>query len=409
MRSAVRAPAPAPPPPTTKQRIPSLPTLSPSLFAEALAPALSPPRPAVFPLDRLDGAPAPDGKHAALWYLARNGIYHGLRALGLGAGHAVLMPSYHHGVEVEAVRRSGARVIFYRVDRRWNADLDDARRKLRESRGEVRALYLTHFAGWPQPIDEARALCREHDLALVEDCALSLLSRDAVGRPLGASGDLAVFCLYKALPLPHGGVALCASPFDHRAHPRPPPLLSTLHHLAGSLRAHAALASGPSPLWEAARSLGRATVDRAVEHERVGTQHLDASQLDLGASSLVPRLLGHLDGELIAVRRRRNHRLLAAALGDERTLQPRPLPPRAVPLFFPLLVADKQAALARLDALGIEAVDFWGAGDPDADAQRFPDAAWLRRHVIELPIHQDLDDEAVARVARAVKRVIGHG
>jgi dTDP-4-amino-4,6-dideoxygalactose transaminase len=36
-------------------------------------------------------------------------------------------------------------------------------------------------------------------------------------------------------------------------------------------------------------------------------------------------------------------------------------------------------------------------------AAEFPDAAALRRHVIELPCHQDLDDDAIDRVARAFR------
>ena len=157
--------------------------------------------------------------------------------LGVGDGDVVLMPAYHHGVEVEAVRRTGARVVFYRVDARFTADLDDIRAKAKGAR----VLYLTYIAGWPQPLDEARAIAREHGLLLVEDVALSLFSRDAAGRPFGAAGDLAVFCLYKTLPVPHGGVALASAPLPPG---RAPPLLSTLHHLGGSLRAHAYLRYG---------------------------------------------------------------------------------------------------------------------------------------------------------------------
>ena len=54
---------------------------------------------------------------------------------------AVLMPAYHHGVEVEAVRRTGAEVVFYRVDRAWNADLDDVEAKIAGAGSAARVFY----------------------------------------------------------------------------------------------------------------------------------------------------------------------------------------------------------------------------------------------------------------------------
>src|SRR5262249_17886656 len=38
-----------------------------------------------------------------------------------------------------------------------------------------------------------------------EDCALSLFS-ETEGQPLGSFGDYSVFCLYKTLPVPNGGL-----------------------------------------------------------------------------------------------------------------------------------------------------------------------------------------------------------
>ena len=52
-----------------------------------------------------------------LFYLARAGVYHTIKHWLDGRDGVVLMPAYHHGVEVEAVRATGARIRFYRVDR----------------------------------------------------------------------------------------------------------------------------------------------------------------------------------------------------------------------------------------------------------------------------------------------------
>ena len=171
MRSRVQ---PAPPAPSQKRFIPSLPTLDPAL----LAPTLEPPRPPLFPLDRLT-APS-----TQLFYLARAGVYHTIKHWLGGAPGVVVMPAYHHGVEVEAVRAAGARVVFYRVDRDMRIDLDDLRKKANGP--DVRAVYVTHFVGFAQPIAEARTIARERGVPLFEDCALALFSRTPDGAPLGS-------------------------------------------------------------------------------------------------------------------------------------------------------------------------------------------------------------------------------
>ena len=176
--------------------IPSLPTLDPRL----LLPSLEPARAFRFPLDRI-------GAGGHLFYLARAGVYHAVRHFVAGCGR-VLMPGYHHGVEVEAARAAGATVEYYRVDRDLRLVVEDVLARARQP--DTRVIYVTHYAGFAQPLEPLLALCRERGLKLIEDCALALLSSDAGGVPLGARGDAAVFCLYKTLPVPHGGLLLGA-------------------------------------------------------------------------------------------------------------------------------------------------------------------------------------------------------
>jgi|SRR5581483_3958261 len=371
--------------------IPSLPTLPP---------ALSRPARPLYPLDRL-AHPS-----AQLFYLARAGVFRAVRAfLGDGEG-AVLMPAYHHGVEVQSVRAAGARIVFYRVDANMRADLDDVAEKLLLP--DVRALYLTHFVGFAQPAAEARHLCDQLGVKLIEDCALSLFSRAPDGIPLGARGDAAIFCLYKTLPLPHGGLLIAPSVPWQRA--PSPPLASTLHHVAGQFLAHLELRDflAGATLRRLARSAAHATVDRVVDTVRTGTQALDPRDLQLGASRLLPPLLARTDGEQVVQRRRRNFKRLAEALDGVVEPIGHPLPPGCCPLFLPVRVQDKARVVQALHAAGVEAIDFWNSHDPACDITQFPEVARLRREVLELPCHQSLDDDDIDRVARAVKRILAH-
>ena len=136
------------------------------------------------------------------FFRARNALYHLFRGLGFTARERVLVPDYHSGNEVAAIRAAGAGVTAYPVTRTLDIDLDALARLCTP---ETRAVLAIHFLGWPQRLAALAAFCRERGLLLVEDCALSLLS-EADGVPLGATGDFAVFCLYKTLPLPNGAV-----------------------------------------------------------------------------------------------------------------------------------------------------------------------------------------------------------
>src|SRR5690606_41122268 len=76
---------------------------------------------------------------------------------------------------------------------------------------ETAAVYLIHYVGFPGPVEELAAICEERGVRLIEDCALALLS--CLGeRPRGSFGHAAVFCLYKTLPTPNGGVLVLRHP-----------------------------------------------------------------------------------------------------------------------------------------------------------------------------------------------------
>jgi dTDP-4-amino-4,6-dideoxygalactose transaminase len=74
--------------------------------------------------------------------MARQGLYAGAEALGLGPGNEVLTPAYHHGSEVEALRRRGLNCRFYDLD----SKLSPADSEVDSLVGpRTRALLLIHY------------------------------------------------------------------------------------------------------------------------------------------------------------------------------------------------------------------------------------------------------------------------
>jgi perosamine synthetase len=370
--------------------VPSQPTLWPHML-------WAPPRPVHFP-----PFSAANVRHA---YFARNAVWLAAKMYRL-QGREVLVPAYHHGVEVEALVAAGVRPRFYRVGPQWDADVEDVARKVGPDTG---ALYLTHFAGFPGPTDALRRLADERGIPLFEDCALSLLSADGM-RPLGTTGDVGIFCLYKTLPVPHGG-SLVLNRDTARALPEldPPPTASTTSHLLSLLLLNLEMRGGVAgrALRAAIRALGHAAVDAAkIDRVATGTQHFELEDVELGTSPLALRVALSQDLDGIVERRRRNFFQLLGRLRDVGQPLFHELPAGICPLFFPLRVQDKPGVLARLRAVGVDAVDFWSDFHPACAAEEFPEVAALRREIVEIPCHQDLEPDTVSKVAEEVRRAV---
>jgi perosamine synthetase len=342
-------------------------------------------------------------------YFARNAVWDAVRLMAL-RDRPVLFPAYHHGVELETLLAAGVRPVFFRVDEQMRCDFDDARRKA-QAHGAA-ALYIIHYAGFPQEMIAARKLADELGAPILEDCALALLSRDG-DQPLGSFGDVSVFCLYKTLPVPNGGALLARGDFRQKLRTlesvEPPSLASTASHLVGSMLSNLELRAGPAGrrIREIARDAGRWVRRRAkVATVSTGTQHFDPAAVKLGMSALSHLVLRNQDWPRIVERRRRNYFLLYAMLRDVAPPVTGELKPGVCPLFYPMPTKDKAFAMARLLARGVETVDFWRVRHPAIKAGEFPEADRLRETVLELPVHQDLSPADGEHVASCVRELL---
>jgi dTDP-4-amino-4,6-dideoxygalactose transaminase len=97
-----------------------------------------------------------------------------------------------------AVWRTGATPIYADIDAATLGT--DPRSLQRKITARTRVVVAQHSFGIPCAIDEIAALCREKNLPLVEDCALTLDSR-LDGKPVGTWGDAAIFSTDHSKPL----------------------------------------------------------------------------------------------------------------------------------------------------------------------------------------------------------------
>jgi dTDP-4-amino-4,6-dideoxygalactose transaminase len=343
--------------------------------------------------------------HRLPFYRARNAIYHLFRALlETNPGLSVLAPDYNSGNEILAMRAAGAAIHYCPVRRDMTLAPEDVERYCRIHNPDL--LYVIHYAGWPQPMAALVEICRRRGMLLVEDCALALLS-ESDGRPLGTFGDWSVFCLYKTLPLPNGALLVQNGPRLESLerlrlrHAGPASVLGrTAELLVQRIRSRANGVG--AALQMVKRGMGRAAGALDVRRANVGDIGFNLEDVDLAMSRMSERVLARMDFAAIRERRAGNYRRLAGSLSPDVVQVFPTLPDGVCPLFFPIVVADKQRAADALRARGVDALEFWNESAEPGGHEMGADARFLRRHVLELPIHQDLTPRHLDHVARQV-------
>lgn len=314
-----------------------------------------------------------------LYAQARQALYRCLPPLGIRPGDEALVPSYHHGSEVEALLRTGLRCRSYEP----GEDLQPDEQELDRLVGpHTRVLHLIHYLGFPQDSARWRRWCDARGLLLVEDAAQAWLAeRD--GRPVGSHGDLAVFCLYKTLGLPDGAAVVARVPLPK---PEGPGELGILHLAKPAVR---------TVLRRAGWSPSATEYDQAQDNALPDRTRAPA----LATRWLLPRAAA-VDA---AGARRAAYTTLLAELGHLVPLPFAELPDGASPFTFPIAVRDKPTALATLGAHGIEGLDLWSRAHPALPGRPGCTAAHLREHVVGLPVHQYLRRADLGRLVAAAK------
>jgi dTDP-4-amino-4,6-dideoxygalactose transaminase len=129
-------------------------------------------------------------------------------AAGLGPGDEAIAPSLKFVATANAIRYTGATVVFADVEsleRPWLSS--DAVRDAVTPR--TRAIMAMHYGGHAGQVEALAALAREHGLMLLEDAAHAAGSRLG-GRHLGTLGAASAFSFFsnKNLAVGEGGMAI---------------------------------------------------------------------------------------------------------------------------------------------------------------------------------------------------------
>lgn len=113
----------------------------------------------------------------------------------LKPGDEVLVPAQTHVATVHAIELVGATPIFVDCELiTGNIDINQLKNKINK---KTKAISVVHFVGIPVAMDEVCKIAKEHNLIVIEDCALAL-GAFYKNKHVGLWGNLGCFSFYPA-------------------------------------------------------------------------------------------------------------------------------------------------------------------------------------------------------------------
>ncbi len=337
-------------------------------------------------------------RHGVAVNSGTSGLHLALLAMGVGPGDEVITTPFSFIASANCILMVGATPVFVDICP-TSMNLDPA--KLESAiTPRTKAVVAVEVFGNPMHMDTVEAICRKHEILLLEDCCEGLGGRLG-GRAIGSFGRASVFGFYpnKQITTGEGGVILTD---DDR-----------IAELCRSMRNQ-----GRSATQVPASGAGRSNAGSWLAHERMGYNYrLSEINAALGVVQME-----RLD-ELLAARRRVAGTYIRALLDTEDLTLPT-LPPECeqdfswfvfvVKLAHGYLAEDRDAIIGGLRRHEVGASNYFPCihlqpfyresfGFNEGD---FPIAESISQRTIALPFFTQLDEHQAEIAARTLKLMI---
>ncbi len=139
------------------------------------------------------------------------GLHLYIRAMGIGNGDEVIMPSFTFIAVANAARHEKATPVFVDIDPvTLNLDPEKVEAAIT---AKTRAIIVVHTFGCPADMDRIQEIADRHQLPILED-ACEALGAEYAGRKAGSFGHAAVFAFYpnKQITTGEGGMVVTRDP-----------------------------------------------------------------------------------------------------------------------------------------------------------------------------------------------------
>lgn len=144
-------------------------------------------------------------QHAVAVSNCTTGLHLALIVAGIQGGDEVICPSMSYIATANCIKYVGATPVFAEVHTEtYNLDVADAESRITT---KTKAILLAHQIGMPADIDAFAALCKKHNLILIEDAACAAGS-SYKGKKIGSHSDLVCFSFHprKVISTGDGGM-----------------------------------------------------------------------------------------------------------------------------------------------------------------------------------------------------------
>jgi dTDP-4-amino-4,6-dideoxygalactose transaminase len=362
-----------------------------------------------------------NSKNIYLFFGARYAIWAGIKTLKISPDQNILMPSYNCGTEIDPILDQGIQIKYYRINRNMRVDVDDIKKQVD---AQTAAIFITHYIGFPQSIDEIRKICRINGLFLIEDCAHAFLS-DYKSRNLGTFGDISVFSIRKTIPIPNGGALVINNEnFIFEEKQRKGSSLSTFfvavellnnrtqNVTQSLLRGLTDMVIRSVAFISKIFQLFLRVIKKIISYKGLALIHInyycrefnrELSKWKISTFSKI--IMSNMKYEKIKQSRRKNFEYLLSNLLEIKDVELvfKSLPEGICPLFFPVIVKDRQFYYQVFKERGITLFNYWQHMHNTVPWDDFPEAVFLKKHVLGFPIHQDISFNHLDRIIEIFK------
>jgi dTDP-4-amino-4,6-dideoxygalactose transaminase len=131
-------------------------------------------------------------KYAVALASGLDALWLAFKVLGIGEGDEVIVPANTYIASVMGITINGATPVFVEPDEYYNINPNKVEEKITE---KTKAVLVVHLYGQSCDMNRISAICKNHSLFLVEDCAQSHGAM-AGDRMTGTFGDIGCFSFY---------------------------------------------------------------------------------------------------------------------------------------------------------------------------------------------------------------------
>lgn len=235
---------------------------------------------------------------------------------------------------------------FYKMNKNLTINIQDFDNLVSSTTNKVLVLFVHYFGYIDDNINILVDICRRNDAIIIEDAAHALYS-DFIDHSCGQIGDYVLYSLHKMLPFKNGGMLKVNYP----------------------------------------------------------------TQINIiGKSEFLSNPFNYNLYEISKIRKRNAKLWYKLLLGNDEIIDIlRPYSENVTPQTFPIVVKnfDRNQLYFQLNDAGYGAVSLYHTMIEEIKQGNNEDAVWLSKHIINMPVHQDVEQEEIREMAKLLLSILG--